>query len=96
MAATYCTQAELRSVLGIQSLYENSVVEEVCQAAENIIKGHLWFNNYYAAARSITDNFATLYFQQPHGMYVGQSVTITNAGSPFNGTANFFPLGKTR
>ena len=86
MAATYVTEAELRTVLGIGSLYTSAVVEEVCQAAENIIKGHLWFNNYYAAARSITDNFATLYFQQPHGMYVGQSVIITNAGSPFSGT----------
>jgi hypothetical protein len=86
MPATYVTEAELRTVLGIGSLYTSAVVEEVCQSAENIIKGHLWFNNYYAAARSLTDNFATLYFQQPHGMYVGQSVTITNAGSPFNGT----------
>jgi len=86
MAATFCTQAELRTVLGIGSLYADSVVEEVCQAAENIIKGQLWYNNYYAAARSLTSNVATLYFQQPHGMYVGQSVIITNAGSPFNGT----------
>jgi hypothetical protein len=86
MAATFCTQAELRTVLGIGSLYSDSVVEEVCQAAENIIKGQLWYNNYYAAARSLNDNVATLYFQEPHGMYVGQSVTITNAGSPFSGT----------
>lgn len=86
MAATFCTQAELRTVLGIGTLYADSVVEEVCQAAENIIKGQLWYNNYYAAARSLTDNVATLYFQEPHGMYVGQSVTITNAGSPFSGT----------
>jgi hypothetical protein len=86
MAATFCTQAELRVVLGIGTLYADSVVEEVCQAAENIIKGHLWYNNYYAAARSLTSNVATLYFQEPHGMYVGQSVIITNAGSPFNGT----------
>jgi len=86
MAATFCTQAELRTVLGIGSLYADSVVEEVCQAAENIIKGQLWYNNYYAAAKSLTSNVATLYFQEPHGMYVGQSVIITNAGSPFNGT----------
>ena len=86
MPATYVTQAELRTTLGIGSLYENSVVEECAQAAENILKSHLWFNNYYAAARSLTSNVATLYFQQPHGMYVGQSVIITNAGSPFNGT----------
>ena len=86
MAATFCTQSELRVVLGIGSLYDNAVVEEVCQAAENIVKSHLWYNNYYAAARSLTDNVATLYFQMPHGMYVGQSVIITNAGSPFSGT----------
>ena len=86
MAATFCTQAELRVVLGIGTLYADSVVEEVCQAAENIIKSHLWYNNYYAAARSLTSNVATLYFQEPHGMYIGQSVTITNAGSPFSGT----------
>lgn len=73
-------------MLGIGSLYDNAVVEEVCQAAENIVKSHLWYNNYYAAARSLTDNVATLYFQMPHGMYVGQSVIITNAGSPFSGT----------
>jgi hypothetical protein len=93
MPATYVTQAELRTTLGIGSLYDNAVVEEVCQAAENIIKGHLWFNNYYAAARSLTDNVATLYFQQPHGMYVGQSVTITNAGSPFSGTKTITAVG---
>jgi hypothetical protein len=86
MAATFCTQAELRTVLGIGTLYADSVVEEVCQAAENIIKGQLWYNNYYAAARSLNSNVATLYFQEPHGMYVGQSVVITNAGSPFSGT----------
>ena len=93
MPATYVTQAELRTTLGIGTLYDNSVVEECAQAAENIIKGHLWFNNYYAAARSLTDNVATLYFQQPHGMYVGQSVTITNAGSPFSGTKTITAVG---
>jgi len=86
MAATYVTVAELRSVLSIGTLYPDSVIEDCCSSAENIIKSHLWFNNYYAAARSLTSNVATLYFQQPHGMYVGQSVVITNAGSPFNGT----------
>ena len=93
MPATYVTQAELRVTLGIGTLYDNSVVEECAQAAENIIKGHLWFNNYYAAARSLTDNVATLYFQQPHGMYVGQSVIITNAGSPFSGTKTITAVG---
>ena len=86
MPATFVTQAELRTVLGIGSLYNNAVVEEVCQAAENIIKGHLWYDNYYAAAQSLENNFATLYFQQPHGMYVGQTVVIEGAGAHVNGS----------
>jgi hypothetical protein len=86
LAATYITQSELRVLLGIGSLYENSVVEEVCQAAENIIKGHLWFNNYYASAHSAQSNVGTLYFDTPHGLYVGQSVVVSNAGSAYNGT----------
>ena len=86
MAATYVTQAELRTVLGIGTLYADSVVEEVCQAAENIIKSHLWFNNYYAVAHSCTDNVGTLYFNMPHGLYIGESVVISGCGSAYNGT----------
>lgn len=86
MAATYVTEAELRTVLGIGSLYTSTVVEEVCQAAENVVKGYLWFNNYYASAHSCTNNVGTLYFDTPHGLYVGQSVVVSNAGSAFNGT----------
>ena len=44
MAATYVTEAELRTALGIGALYSSAVVEEVCQAAENIVKAKLWFN----------------------------------------------------
>lgn len=86
MAATYVTEAELRLVLGIGSLYSSAVVEECCQSAENIIKGHLWFNNYFADAQKIDTNVATLYFNMPHDMYVGQSVVVSNAGSSYNGT----------
>jgi hypothetical protein len=45
MPATYVTEAELRSALGIGALYSSAVVEECCQAAENIVKSKLWFNN---------------------------------------------------
>jgi hypothetical protein len=86
MAATYVTEAELRSTLGIENLYSSTVVEEVCQAAENVIKGYLWFNKYYASAHSADNNVGTLYFDVPHGLYVGESVIVANAGSAYNGT----------
>lgn len=89
MPATYVTEAELRTTLGIGNLYSSTVVEEVCQAAENIIKGHLWFNTTPNSGHSNTASpsaTGTLYFDQPHGFYVGQTVVISGNGSKHNGS----------
>jgi len=86
LAATYITTAELRTLLGIGSLYSDSVVEEVCQAAENIVKGYLWFNKAYIAATELKSLTATVTTVNPHGFVVGQSVAISESGSVYNGT----------
>jgi hypothetical protein len=89
MAATYVTEAELRTVLGIGSLYSSAVIEEVCQSAENIIKSYLWFNSTPNVAHSNTaspDATGTLYFATPHPFYVGQTVVISGNGSKHNGS----------
>tara|TARA_R110000803_G_scaffold12685_3_gene36256 strand:- start:810 stop:1415 length:606 start_codon:yes stop_codon:yes gene_type:complete len=89
MAATFVTQSELRVTLGIGTLYDNAVVEEVCQAAENIIKGHLWFNNTPNIAHSNTatpGGTGTLYFAQPHSFYVGQTVVVQGNAAHHNGS----------
>ena len=44
MPAVYVTTAELRSNLGIGTLYTDATVEEVCQTAEDLINQYLWFN----------------------------------------------------
>ena len=87
MAATYITKAELRTLLGIGSLYADSVVEEVCQAAENIIKGYLWFNDYNIVAQEITSTTsATVYTDIKHNVLVGETVVIENCGAKYNGS----------
>jgi hypothetical protein len=89
MPSTFVTQSELRVTLGIGSLYDNAVVEEVCQAAENIIKGHLWFNSTPNIAHSNTASpnaTGTLYFETNHDFYVGQTVVISGNGSKHNGS----------
>jgi len=43
MAATYVTKAELRTNLGIGTLYTDAVVEEVCQSAQDLLNQYLWF-----------------------------------------------------
>ena len=86
MPATYVTKAELRTLLGIGSLYSDSVVEEVAQAAENIVKDFLWFNKAYVYATELKSLTATITTVQPHGFVTGQSVVITESGAGFNGT----------
>ena len=93
MAATYVTEAELRSALGIGNLYSSAVVEEVCQAAENIVKSKLWFNEYAVVAHESTTSVATIYTSVPHDFIVGQTVTVEDAGAKYNGSKTVTEVG---
>lgn len=86
MAATFCTEAELRANLSLGSLYTSATVEEVCQAGQNIIQDYLWTNESYNSAHSHIVGYGTLYFDVPHSFYVGQVVTISGNGATFNGS----------
>ena len=86
MAATYVTKAELRTALGIGSLYSDSVVEEVCQASENLLIGLLSFNRFNVIAQKCVSNVATIYLDKKHDFWVGSTVVVTDAGSKYNGS----------
>jgi len=86
MAATYVTQAELRTNLGIGTLYSDSTVEECCQAAEDQLNAFLWFDSVPVVGTSLANNVASVVLANPGIFTVGQSVTIAGAGSTFNGT----------
>ena len=87
MAATYVTMSELRTNLGIGTLYADATVEEVCQSAQDIIDAYLWYNSALVYSTSLTSNIATITTTQPHGFVTGQSVTITKSDTAtFNGT----------
>ena len=96
MAATYVTVAELRPALGIQSLYSDAVVEEVCQSSQDIVSSYLWINAVNNSGHSNTTNTGTLYFDQSiYGVfYVGQTVTITGNGSKHNGSKTLTGVGE--
>lgn len=97
MPATYVTEAELRSTLGIENLYSSTVVEEVCQAAENVIKGYLWFNRTPTIGHSNTASpnaTGTSYFELKHQFYVGQTVVISGSGSKHNGNKTITSVGE--
>ena len=87
MAATYITLAELRTLLGIGTLYTDATVEEVCQATEDYIKSFLWFNNCPVSGHEVeTANVATLTTPIPHGFNVDQTITVTGCAAHYNGS----------
>jgi hypothetical protein len=90
------TVAELKAALGVGSLYSDATIQEVCDAADDVLLPFLWKNENYNIAHSNTTTEGTLYFEEVvTGIYyVGQSVTITKNGSPFNGTKTLTGVGE--
>ena len=82
------TVAELRTALGVGTLYADAVLQEVCDAADNVLLPFLWKNEFPVIAHSNVGTVGTLYFNQPiyETFYVGQQVTISGSGTKFNGT----------
>ena len=85
---SYTTIAELRTALGIGTLYPDSTLQSVCDAADNVLIPFLWKNQQYIIAHGNVGTVGTLYFDQNimDVFYVGQSVVISGAGTKYNGT----------
>ena len=81
------TIAELRSALGIGTLYPDAVLTQVVDAADNVLLPFIWNNTNFAISHSNVGTVGTLYFDinVKDIYYVGQSVVIEGAGSHFNG-----------
>ena len=90
------TVAELRTALGVGTLYADATLQEVCDAADNVLLPFLWKNEAYIVAHSSDSTVGTLYFDQDIRdiFYVGQSVTISNSGSRYNGTKTITGVGQ--
>jgi hypothetical protein len=82
------TVSELRSTLGVGTLYTDAVLQEVCDASDAVLLPMLWTNTNFAVAHSNVGTVGTLCFDIPVRdiYYVGQTVAISQAGSRFNGT----------
>jgi hypothetical protein len=96
MAASYVTMQELRTNLGIGSLYSDATIEEVCQAAEDQVNSFLWFDSAPVVGTALSSNVATVMLANPGIFTVGETVTIAGAGSTFNGSYTItgtFPYG---
>ena len=89
------TVAELRSALGVGSLYADATLQEVCDASDAVILPMLWNNYSFNVAHSNTATTGTLYFETTTKdvFYVGQTVVISGNGSKHNGSKTITGVG---
>lgn len=90
------TVAELRSALGVGTLYTDAVLQEVCDAADNVLLPFLWKNEKPIVAHGNVGTVGTLYFNEDirDVFYVGMSVVISNSGTKYNGTKTITTVGE--
>ena len=91
-----CTVTELKAALGVGSLYSDAIIQEVCDAADNVLLPFIWANNSYGVGHSNTTTTGTTYFDEPTKdvFYVGQTVVITGMGSKHNGSKTITAVGE--
>jgi hypothetical protein len=91
-----CTVAELKAALGVGSLYADSTLQEVCDAADNVLLPFLWKNDYFNVAHSADDDKRTLYFENlvKGQFYVGQAIVVSGNESLFDGTFTITEVGE--
>jgi hypothetical protein len=90
-----CTVSELRSALGVGSLYNDATLQSVCDAADAVILPMLWNNYTFNVAHSNTATTGTLYFDSlvEKVFYVGQTVVVSGNGSKHNGSKTLTGVG---
>jgi hypothetical protein len=90
------TVAELRSALGVGTLYADATLQEVCDASDNVLLPFIWNNNTFNVAHSNTASTGTLYFDEEvrSTFYIGQTVVISGNGSKHNGSKTITVVGE--
>jgi hypothetical protein len=89
------TVSELRTTLGVGTLYPDATLQEVCDATDAVLLPMLWTNVVYNIAHSNTATTGTLYFEDKveKVFYVGQTVVIGGNGSKHNGSKTLTGVG---
>ena len=89
------TVSELRTTLGVGTLYPDATLQEVCDATDAVLLPMLWTNTTYNISHSNTAHTGTLYFEDyvNKTFYVGQTVVITGNGSKHNGSKTLTGVG---
>lgn len=93
---SYTTVAELRSALGVGTLYADATLQSVCDAADDVLIPFLWVNTTPVSGHSNNGTAGVLYFDDyvQDVFYVGQQITVAGCGSNFNGSKTVNGVGE--
>lgn len=85
MTAVFVTASELSTTLGIGSLYSPETVEEVCQAAQDLVNGQLWYNSYPVVGAGIYANSGYVVLSGVGTFNAGQTISLVGVGTAYDG-----------
>lgn len=90
------TVETLRTTLGVGTLYSDAVLQEVCDASDDVLIPFIWSNKTFNIAHSNTTNTGTLYFEEDvrEVFYVGQTVVIQGNAAKHNGNKTITEVGE--
>jgi len=77
---------ELRTTLGVGTLYPDSTLQQVADAAEELIDGLLDYNRASIASAQISNNVVTFFTADRNSLSIGDSVTVSGTDATFNAT----------
>lgn len=88
--------SELRTALGIGTLYSDSVLTEVVDSADNVLLPFIWANTSNIIGHSNTATTGTSYFEEnvQETFYIGETVVISGSGSKHNGSKTITSVGE--
>ena len=89
------TVETLRTTLGVGTLYSDAVLQEVCDASDDVLLPFIWSNKTFNIAHSNTETTGTLYFGEDvrKTFYVGETVVIQGNAAHHNGSKTITAVG---
>jgi len=81
------TVAQLKSTMGLGSLYSDSDLQNVVDSAEAIVLSYLPHNSQLVVAKEATGTSGTIYTLDPHHLVVGEIINVENVGAHYNGSS---------
>lgn len=81
------TVAQLKSTMGLGSLYSDADLQNICDSAEAIVLSYLPHNTQLVVAKEATGTTGTIYTLDPHHLVVGEIINVENVGAHYNGSS---------